>query len=260
MPLLEIRNLSIHFGGLRALEDVTFSVDPGEIVGLIGPNGAGKTTVFNLITGIYPPASGGMTLDGIGLVGMKTHRVFQLGVARTFQNIRLFKRLSVLDNVLVGYHNRLGYGVLAGALRLPSYWREERAARESALELLDVFGMRPLADELASNLPYGRQRELEIVRALIGKPKLLLLDEPAAGMNPTETHALMGTIRRIRDMFGVGVLLIEHDMNLVMGICERIVVLDYGQVIASGAADEIRRDPRVIGAYLGGLGEAAATV
>ncbi|MDR1570737.1 MAG: ABC transporter ATP-binding protein [Oscillospiraceae bacterium] len=251
MSLLEVNDLSIQFGGLHALEHVTFAVDSGEIVGLIGPNGAGKTTVFNLITSIYPPLSGEIKLDGVSLIGRKTHQIFQSGVSRTFQNIRLFKHMSVLDNARVAYHHRMKYGVLAGAMRMPRYWREEREATDRALELLDLFNMKPLAEELASNLPYGRQRELEIVRALIGKPKLLLLDEPAAGMNPTETHSLMDTICRIRNLFGVGVLLIEHDMSLVMGICERIVVLDYGQVIAAGAPREIRSDQRVIGAYLG---------
>lgn len=252
MPLLETSNLSIQFGGLRALENVSFAVGAGEVIGLIGPNGAGKTTVFNLMTGIYPPSSGAMLLDGANLAGMKTHQIVKAGISRTFQNIRLFKRMTVLENTLVAYHNQMRYGILTGALRLPGYWREEAAAKEYALKLLDLFNMRTLADETASNLPYGRQRELEIIRALIGKPKLLLLDEPAAGMNPTETRTLMDIIRRIRDLFDVGILLIEHDMNLVMGICERIVVLDYGQVIATGTPHEIRGNKKVIGAYLGG--------
>ncbi|MDR1598273.1 MAG: ABC transporter ATP-binding protein [Oscillospiraceae bacterium] len=250
--LLEVNDLGIQFGGLAALERVAFGMEPGEIVGLIGPNGAGKTTVFNLITGIYPPTSGWISLDGKRLAGMGTRRIFQQGVARTFQNIRLFKKMSALDNARVAAHNQMTYNPLTGALRLPGYWREEADVTKRAMAMLEIFGLSEYARETASSLPYGRQRRLEIARALMSGPKLLLLDEPAAGMNPTETQSLMSTIRDVRDRFGVAILLIEHDMRLVMGICERLVVLDYGQVIARGAPGEIRRDERVVKAYLGG--------
>ncbi|MDR0397341.1 MAG: ABC transporter ATP-binding protein [Oscillospiraceae bacterium] len=250
--LLEIKDLCVQFGGLSALERVSFAVSPGEIVGLIGPNGAGKTTVFNLITGIYPPTSGSVTLNGRTISGKKTHLIFQSGVARTFQNIRLFKKLSVLDNVRIAAHSQMRYGPLTGALRLPGYWRDESETTARAMDMLGIFDLAGYAEATASSLPYGAQRRLEIARALISRPRLLLLDEPAAGMNPTETRALMSTIREVRDRFGVAILLIEHDMRLVMGICERLVVLDYGQVIAAGAPDEIRRDERVVKAYLGG--------
>ncbi|GHU65287.1 ABC transporter ATP-binding protein [Clostridia bacterium] len=250
--LLEINDLGIQFGGLTALEHVTFSLDPGEIVGLIGPNGAGKTTVFNLITGIYAPTTGSVYLGGTKLNGRRTFRIFQSGVARTFQNIRLFKKLTVLDNVRIAAHNQMKYNPLTGALRLPEYWREEADITAKSMSMLDTFGLAEHADTIASSLPYGQQRRLEIARALISGPKLLLLDEPAAGMNPTETQALMTTIRQVRNRFGVAILLIEHDMRLVMGICERLVVLDYGQVIAKGTPAEIRANERVVKAYLGG--------
>ena len=252
MALLEIQDLSILFGGLKALEHVNLSIDSREIVGLIGPNGAGKTTIFNVLMGIYPPSNGTITYNGHRLLGLPAHRIAQMGIARTFQNIRLFKNLSALDNVRVAYHNQMHYGVLAGALRLPSFWREEHEATDRARAMLDVFDMGDHAASLARNLPYGMQRQLEIARALVAHPRLILLDEPAAGMNPTETQALMETIRRVRDQFQVAVLLIEHDMHLVMGICERIVVLDYGQVIATGTPEAVRADPRVVEAYLGG--------
>ena len=251
MAMLEVKNLGITFGGLKALENVRFSIDPGEIIGLIGPNGAGKTTVFNLLTNVYIPTAGSIELDGRSIVGLPTHTITQVGIARTFQNIRLFRNLSVLDNVKVAYHNQMKYGKLEGTFRLPRFWREEDVADARARELLGVFGMEATAEKAAKNLPYGQQRKLEIARALAANPKLLLLDEPAAGMNPTETQELMATIRLIRDRFGVAILLIEHDMSLVMGICERLVVLDYGQIIATGTPQEIRSDPKVIGAYLG---------
>ena len=251
MAMLEVKNLGITFGGLKALENVRFSIDPGEIIGLIGPNGAGKTTVFNLLTNVYIPTAGSIEMDGRSIVGLPTHTITQVGIARTFQNIRLFKNLSVLDNVKIAYHNQMKYGKLEGTFRLTRYWREEEVADARARELLGVFGMEATADKAARNLPYGQQRKLEIARALAANPKLLLLDEPAAGMNPTETQELMATIRLIRDRFGVAILLIEHDMSLVMGICERLVVLDYGEIIATGTPMEIRSDPKVIGAYLG---------
>jgi branched-chain amino acid transport system ATP-binding protein len=252
--VLEVKSLSISFGGLQALTNVSFEVNSREIVGLIGPNGAGKTTVFNLITGIYQPTAGVVRLSGVPITGKKVHRIVKMGAARTFQNIRLFKRLSVLDNVKIAYNRHMKYNVIEGTFRLPSYWREEREADERAMELLRVFNLEGSANEPAGGLPYGKQRELEICRAMISEPKVLLLDEPAAGMNPTETRNLMDTIKEIKERFGVGILLIEHDMSLVMRICERIVVLDYGQVIATGTPDEIKRNEKVIGAYLGGGG------
>ena len=251
MALLEVKDLSITFGGLKALTDVSINVDSPEIVGLIGPNGAGKTTVFNVLTGVYAPTAGGITLDGESLLGKKTYQVNKAGIARTFQNIRLFKECTVLDNVKVGFSHLMKYSLLSGMLRLPSYWREEAEYNKKALELLSVFGLEDKAQQLATNLPYGQQRKLEIVRALASDPKVLLLDEPAAGMNTTETQELMDTIRFVRDKYRIAILLIEHDMNLVMGICERITVLDYGQVIAEGLPEEIRKNSKVIGAYLG---------
>ncbi|QEY34711.1 ABC transporter ATP-binding protein [Caproiciproducens galactitolivorans] len=252
MPVLETKNLGIAFGGLQALQDVHFSIEKGEIFGLIGPNGAGKTTVFNLLTNVYVPTEGVISLDGVNIVGKKTYQITQNGIARTFQNIRLFKDISVIDNVKIAMNYQMKYSVLSGIFRLPSYWKEEKAVTERAYELLKVFHLEEHADDLAKNLPYGQQRKLEIARALAANPKVLLLDEPAAGMNPTETKELMETIALIRDKFKVAVLLIEHDMNFVMGICEHIVVLDYGRIIAEGSAEEVRSNPKVIAAYLGG--------
>ncbi len=252
MPLLETKDLGIQFGGLRALDDVYLTVDEREIIGLIGPNGAGKTTVFNLLTGVYAPTKGAIRFCGKSIIGKKPYQINRLGVARTFQNIRLFKHMSVLDNIKVAMNQNMHYTVIESMFRLPRYWKEEARVTEKAKELLRIFEMEDTADQMAANLPYGQQRKLEILRAIASEPKILLLDEPAAGMNPTETRELMETIRRIRDMFGVGILLIEHDMALVMGVCERIYVLDYGTLIASGTPEEIRSDERVIKAYLGG--------
>ena len=252
MPLLEVKDLGIDFGGLRALTDVDLTIDAGEIVGLIGPNGAGKTTVFNLLTGVYTPTRGAIRFAGKSIIGKKPYQITQTGIARTFQNIRLFKEMSVLDNIRVAINHTMRYPVISSFFRLPGYWREEGEAEERARELLGVFGMESVADQMAANLPYGMQRKLEILRALAADPQLLLLDEPAAGMNPTETHELMEVIRSIRERFQVAILLIEHDMSLVMNVCERLYVLDYGQLIASGTPDDIRRNEKVITAYLGG--------
>ena len=252
MPLLETKDLGIQFGGLRALDDVYLTVDEREIIGLIGPNGAGKTTVFNLLTGVYTPTKGAIRFCGKSIIGKKPYQINRLGIARTFQNIRLFKHMSVLDNIKVAMNQNMHYTVIESMFRLPRYWKEEARVTEKAKELLRIFDMEDTADQMAATLPYGQQRKLEILRAIASKPKVLLLDEPAAGMNPTETRELMETIRQIRDMFGVGILLIEHDMALVMGVCERIYVLDYGTLIASGTPEEIRSDERVIKAYLGG--------
>ena len=250
-PVLEARHLGIDFGGLRAVDDFNLAVGPTEIAGLIGPNGAGKTTVFNLLTKVYQPTRGTILLDGMDTSGKTTAQINRMGIARTFQNIRLFDNLSVEDNVKIGLHNQKRYSALEGVLRLPSYWKQEKAAHERALELLSIFDMQDLAGHQAGSLPYGAQRRLEIVRALATNPKLLLLDEPAAGMNPSETAELMENIVKIRDTFHIAILLIEHDMSLVMGICEGIAVLNFGQVIAKGTAEEIQANPAVIEAYLG---------
>jgi branched-chain amino acid transport system ATP-binding protein len=255
MALLSVSKLTKTFGGLTAVSDVDIIIERGELVGLIGPNGAGKTTVFNLLTGIYPPTSGQIILsrDGVQkqLGGLRPDKISKAGLARTFQNIRLFRELSVLDNVRIAMHQNISYGLLSGFLHLPSYIREEKRVREESLELLDIFNLASKQDEMASNLPYGEQRRLEIVRALATKPELLLLDEPAAGMNPAETAQLTSTIAQLQQQFGLTILLIEHDMSVVMTICERIYVMDYGKLIAHGTPDEIKANPRVIEAYLG---------
>ena len=244
--ILDVQNLSISFGGLHAVDDFHITIEKGQLYGLIGPNGAGKTTVFNLLTGVYKPDEGIIRLDGQDITGRSTIEVNMAGVARTFQNIRLFKNLSVLDNVKVGLHNHFRYSTLEGILRLPRYHKVEKEMNERAMELLKVFDLDGQADFLASNLPYGKQRELEIARALATQPKLLLLDEPAAGMNPNETQDLMKTIRFVRDNFDVSILLIEHDMKLVSGICEKLTVLNFGRVLAQGDTSEVLNNPDVI--------------
>ena len=250
-PILEAQHLGIDFGGLTAVNEFNMAIGRTEIAGLIGPNGAGKTTVFNLLTKVYQPTRGTVLLDGIDTHNMNTVQVNKAGIARTFQNIRLFNNLSVEDNVKIGLHNHVRYPMWSGILRLPSYWKKEKLAHESALELLSIFDMQDLANAKAGSLPYGAQRRLEIVRALATNPSLLLLDEPAAGMNPSETAELMDNIVKIRDTFHIAILLIEHDMNLVMGICEGICVLNFGQIIAKGTPSEIQNNPEVIKAYLG---------
>ena len=250
-PILECQHLGIDFGGLRAVDDFNLTIGRTEIAGLIGPNGAGKTTVFNLLTKVYQPTRGTIMLDGIDTAGKTTAQINRMGIARTFQNIRLFTNLSVEDNVKIGLHNQEPYSMLTGIFRLPKYWKQERAAHERALELLSIFDMQDMADAKAGSLPYGAQRRLEIVRALATNPSLMLLDEPAAGMNPSETAELMDNIIKIRDTFRIAIMLIEHDMNLVMGVCEGICVLNFGQIIAKGTAEEIQSNPAVIEAYLG---------
>jgi len=251
MSILEVKNLGISFGGLRAVDNFDITIEKGQLYGLIGPNGAGKTTVFNLLTGVYKPSEGIVLLDGKDITGKKTIEINKAGIARTFQNIRLFKGLTVLDNVKAGLHNHLHYNTIEGILRLPRYHKVEKEMNKRALELLEVFELEKEAEQLASNLPYGKQRKLEIARALATDPKLLLLDEPAAGMNPNETQELMKTIRFIKDKFDMTILLIEHDMKLVSGICEELSVLNFGQTLAQGETGQVLNDPRVITAYLG---------
>lgn len=251
MAMLEVTSLGISFGGLRAVDELSMKIEKGGLVGLIGPNGAGKTTAFNMLTGVYRPTDGGIRLDGQNLIGKKPHEICKLGVARTFQNIRLFSQLSVLDNVKTGLHNQITYSFAESMFHLGSYRKKEKQMDEKAMELLRVFDLDGVADYRAANLPYGKQRKLEIARALATNPKLLLLDEPAAGMNPSETAELMANIVKIRDTFGIAIMLIEHDMSLVMNICEGICVLNFGKVIAKGTAEEIQNNDAVIEAYLG---------
>ena len=250
-PVLDVRNLGIDFGGLTAVDSFNITIGPTEISGLIGPNGAGKTTIFNLLTGVYQPTRGSVLINGIDIKGMPTHKVNKLGIARTFQNIRLFTDMTALDNVKVGMHNEIKCSFLSSLLHLPSYYKAEKAANRKAMELLEFMGLADVADVKAGSLPYGVQRRLEIVRALGTNPSIILLDEPAAGMNPSETAELMHQIRRIRDTFHIAIFLIEHDMNLVMNVCEAIAVVNYGRLIAKGTPDEIRANPAVIEAYLG---------
>ncbi|MCR4640947.1 MAG: ABC transporter ATP-binding protein [Lachnospiraceae bacterium] len=253
--ILVTSHLGIDFGGLTAVDEFNISIAPDEIKGLIGPNGAGKTTIFNLLTKVYQPSRGRILLDGKDTRSMSPVQVNHAGIARTFQNIRLFDKLTVEENVRIGLHAHVKYGMFSGIFRLPAFWKEEKRAHERTLELLDIFGMADMAGVRADSLPYGAQRRLEIVRALATEPKLLLLDEPAAGMNPSETEELMKNIRKIRDEFKIAVMLIEHDMNLVMGICENIVVVNFGKIIAEGTPTEIQNNPQVIEAYLGGRKE-----
>ena len=252
MALLEVSNLGIAFGGLQAVSQLDLSIEKGHLYGLIGPNGAGKTTVFNMLTGVYRPTEGNIVLDGKDITGRSPETISKAGIARTFQNIRLFNEMSVLDNVKVALHNQVRYSMMTGILRLPSFREKEHEMNRQAHKLLQIFDLDGQANLKASQLPYGKQRKLEIARALGTNPKLLLLDEPAAGMNPNETEELMQTVRSVRDQFGIAILLIEHDMNFVMGICEEITVLDYGRVIARGDGQSIRNNPKVIAAYLGG--------
>lgn len=251
MALLTVNNLSKTFGGLNALTDFNLELNPGELVGLIGPNGAGKTTVFNLLTGVYEPSEGSFYFNDKNMAGLKPFEITQRGVARTFQNIRLFQNLSVLDNVRIAYHTHIKYGVPSAVMRLPVFHQGEEEVTQKAIDFLKIFNLDGKKYEIAKNLPYGEQRRLEIARALAAKPQLLLLDEPAAGMNPQETHELMNLIKWIRKEFELTILLIEHDMSLVMGACERIYVLEYGIIIAHGTPEEIKTNPRVIEAYLG---------
>ena len=251
VPVLETRKLGISFGGLKAVNDFNIKIDQGELVGLIGPNGAGKTTVFNLLTGVYVPTEGTVMLNGVPLNGKKTYQFVHAGVARTFQNIRLFRDMSVIDNVRAAFTKDIKYNFFDASFRTPRFWNEEKKITEKAMDLLRLCRLDDVAEVPASGLPYGRQRKLEIARALATDMKLLLLDEPAAGMNPTETAELLECINTIRDRFGIAILLIEHDMSLVMNVCQRIQVIDYGQTIASGLPEEIAKNPKVIAAYLG---------
>ena len=250
-PILVAKDISITFGALKAVDNFNIEIKSGELIGLIGPNGAGKTTVFNILTGVYNASSGKYTLDGQNVIKTSTSALVKKGLARTFQNIRLFKYLSVVDNVVAAYNFRMKYGIFKGMFRTPAYWKEEKVAREKAIELLKIFDLDKYANTHAGNLPYGEQRKLEIARAMATEPKILLLDEPAAGMNPKETEDLMNTIKLIRDKFGIAVLLIEHDMKLVLGICERLIVLNHGTILASGEPTKVINDPRVVEAYLG---------
>ena len=249
--ILEVDELGINFGGLRAVNDFSMKIEEGQLYGLIGPNGAGKTTVFNMLTGVYTPTDGTVKLEGKKINGMKPYAITRLGIARTFQNIRLFKDMTVKENVLVALDTQANYGLFSGMFKLPNSLKQEKDMDQEAMSLLEVFHLEKDADKLAKNLPYGKQRELEIIRALGAHPKLLLLDEPAAGMNPQETKNLMETIRLVRNRFNIAILLIEHDMKLVMGICEKISVLNYGMLLAEGTPEEIRTNPDVVKAYLG---------
>lgn len=249
--MLSVTRLGISFGGLKAVDDFSMEIKKGQLYGLIGPNGAGKTTVFNLLTGVYKPNQGIVKLDGVDITGKKTIDINKAGIARTFQNIRLFKKMTVLDNVKVALHNHYHYSTIEGILRLPRFHKVEKQMNEKAMELLSVFGLEIYAQQLAANLPYGQQRKLEIARALATEPKLLLLDEPAAGMNPNETQELMDTIRFVRDKFDITILVIEHDMKLVAGICEELTVLNFGKVLTQGKTADVLNDPQVITAYLG---------
>lgn len=251
MSVLTVKNLGISFGGLRAVDDFNIDIGENELVGLIGPNGAGKTTIFNLLTGVYKPTDGLISLNGSSTLNRKPHEIVMLGSGRTFQNIRLFKNMTVLDNIKIAYHNRMSYGLFGSIFKTKKYYEDEATAYEVAIDLLKVFDLDMFQDELAKNLPYGKQRKLEIARALATDPSILLLDEPAAGMNPQETEELMDTIKLIKSRFKISILLIEHDMKLVMGICERLVVINYGKMLAKGSPEEIRKNPEVIAAYLG---------
>ncbi len=250
-PVLKADHVTMQFGGLTAVDDFNLELRPGELVGLIGPNGAGKTTIFNALTGVYVPSSGTVTINDVVINDKKASEVVKIGAARTFQNIRLFKGLTAVQNVMIAYDEFISYSVIEGMFRFKKYWKEEKKAYDKAIELLKIFDMEQFAEQEAKNLPYGQQRKLEIARALATNPQVLMLDEPAAGMNPNETEELMNTIRMIRDKFDITILLIEHDMKLVMGICERIVVIDYGKTIAEGVPEEIKQNPDVIRAYLG---------
>lgn len=251
MSVLSAKNITIQFGGLTAVDNFNLNLESHELVGLIGPNGAGKTTIFNMLTGVYVPTKGEITLNGESIIKKSTHEIVKLGASRTFQNIRLFKDLTAIENVKIAYHNFIEYNLVQGMFRTKKFWTEEKKAQTECMKLLDIFNMGGYANTLAKNLPYGQQRRLEIARALASEPKVLMLDEPAAGMNPNETAELMETIHFIREKFDITILLIEHDMKLVMGICERIVVVDYGKTIAEGTPDEIKNNPEVIRAYLG---------